>query len=142
MIRIIAMSMSLFALILAGCGDDEEPAADKSAPAAESEQAGGVQEYCDLVAKLDRTGDEFFEKLERENASTAEFRQAEKEFVKVIEPDLDELQELAPEEIASDLETLVASVRARGGAGPAVPRKESDAAEKRVQAYEKEHCKG
>ena len=141
MIRPAAALLAAAALVAGGCGGDEkeEPAAT-STPAAG--HAGDVERYCALVDELDRAGDEIFGKLEHEKASRAEFRKAEEELVKRFSQELDEITELVPEEIASDVETLVASVRARGGEGAPVPAKEAAAAEKRVEAYEDEHCTG
>ena len=139
-IRSTASLLAAIALLAAGCGDeDKDGPAPQPTPAAAAPERD-VDRYCALVDELDKAGDAVFEELERENASRRQFREAEQALVQQIGPKLDELEQVAPEEIARDVETLVASVRARAGEGPDVPRKDIAAAEERVEAYEEGNC--
>ncbi len=125
---VAASSLMLFA-----CGDDDGG----------GEEAGGpdVERYCALSVELDEAGSEAFRELESDpEATKADFEAAEREFVESNEEKIDEVSEVAPEEISEDVTTLFASLRARAGLGPEVDEAEVRAAEKRVQAFDKENC--
>ena len=129
---VLALAASI--LVAVGCGDDDE-GADESAAGPD------VERFCELSAEGDRAGEEAFRDLENDpQASKADFEAAEREFVESNQALFDELVEVAPEEISGDVDTLIASVRARAGLGPEVDEAEAGAAEKRVTAFEKQNC--
>jgi hypothetical protein len=101
-----------------------------------------VDTYCALSEELDQAGTEAFEELEQDpDATEADFAEAEEEFVRDQDAELDELIQAAPAEIAGDVETLVASVLARGGLEEDPPgASEAEAAEKAISAFERDSC--
>lgn len=129
---VLALAASSFLAI--GCGDDENGAGEDVA-------GPDLERYCELSAELDRAGEEAFRDLENDPQATAEdFKAAERDLVEDNEEQLDEIVQAAPEEISQDAETLQASLRARAGLGGDVDEAEAAAAEKRVQAFDKENC--
>ena len=132
--RLVATAIAAALLVAVGCGDDDEGDG-------QSARTGGVQRYCDLARQLDRAGEQFFKRLEQENASAKEFEAAERRFVELHEADIDEVQRVAPEPIADDITTLLAALRARAGLGPPVSEARAGAAEERVQKFDKRSCR-
>jgi hypothetical protein len=144
MLRTSLTTFALVALLgLGACGDDSDdgdtadnqPAA--AAPAAKPDPA----RYCTLTRRLDAEGEKFFAGL-GENATPKQYEAAEADFIKQSQPKLDELRRIAPREIASDVDKLLAGMQQRAGMKPAiaVTEAESSAAETRVRAYEKRNC--
>lgn len=134
--RTLARALGLILLglvagaLAAGCGDDDDETA-----------AADLQKYCALSEELDRAGGDAFRELEQDPDATPEdFEAAEREFVDSHEAQIDELQAVAPLEIAEDVQTLAESVRARAGLGAEVDEEEAGAAEERVQGFEKQTC--
>lgn len=74
------------------------------------------------------------------DATPEDFEAAEREFVDSHEAQIDELQAVAPLEIAEDVQTLAESLRARAGLGAEVDEEEAGAAAERVQGFEKQTC--
>jgi hypothetical protein len=130
----IAIALTL-TLALAACGDDEEGGDEITASA-------NLARYCELSRQLDEAGTEAFKQLEDDPKATSEdFAEAEADFVKQVEPQLDELATTAPEEIQEEARILVASVRARGGLEDEPPdEKEAKEAEATIQQFEKDNC--
>jgi hypothetical protein len=121
--------------LLAACGDDDDDDAGGT-EVAEADTGG----YCELSAELDRAGQEQFEALEEDgNATEADFEAAEREFVESHEAELEEIQELAPDEIAGDVALLVEGLRARAGLDGAEPSG-LGRAEERVDQFETQNC--
>ena len=126
------------ALLLVGCGDDDESESTTTTTAA---AAPDVERYCELVTELEAAGDEIFGALEQDGSATPEdFQQAELELLEENEALFDELQEVAPDEIQADVETLVAGLRVRAGLEEGTSPGDVGAAEKRVREYEKQNC--
>ncbi len=121
-------------LLAAGCDDDDN--------GEEGDVAGpDLERYCELSTELDRAGSATFEKLEADpKATEKDFETAEREFVESHQVELDEIQQVAPEEISEDVKTVVDGLRARAGLGPEVAEADQTAAEKRIQAFEKQNC--
>jgi hypothetical protein len=134
--RVHALVLALVAsgLLAAGCGDDDNGESDDVAGA-------DLERYCQLSADLDRAGQEAFQKLEKDpQATEKDFEAAEKEFVESNQAQIDELEQVAPEEISKDTETLLNGLRARAGLGPEVDEAQEKAAETRVTSFEKQNC--
>ena len=132
-------------LLAAGCGDDddEETSGGRTDEVQQEQdaQAGDVQRYCELSRELDRTGAQFFKRIEQDETATAkDYEAAERRFVRDHGADLDELGRVAPEAIRDDFRTVIASQRGRAGLGPPVSEKKSGPAEERVQKFEKRSC--
>jgi hypothetical protein len=119
------------AVLAVGCGDDDD---DQTA-------AADLERFCALSEELDRAGADAFRELEQDPDATPEdFEAAERELVESHEAQIDELQEVAPPEIAEDARTLAEALRARAGLGAKVDEGEAEAAEQRVQRFEKQNC--
>jgi hypothetical protein len=126
---------------LAACGDDEDDNGN-------GEQVAGadLERYCELSNDLDQAGTEQFSQLENDpNATDADFEALERQFIAEHEAEIDELPEVAPDEIAADVEILIAQLRGRAepGEGPAegdTDEAEAAAAEERVNRFEEENC--
>ena len=130
----LVLALASLSVLAIGCGDDDESAG-------KAVEGPDVERYCELSAELDRAGSESFRELEKDpQASKADFEAAEREFVESNQANLDETAQVAPEEISQDVETLIASLRARAGLGTEVDEAEAGSAEKRVQAFEQENC--
>lgn len=100
-----------------------------------------MERYCALVQELDAAGEKFFSRLGKD-AGPKEFEAAERRFIKEFKPKLSELEQVAPPQIADDVETLMTAMRQRGGIETAtqVPEQQAAAAERRVKAFEKREC--
>jgi hypothetical protein len=122
---------------LAGCGDDASDTSTTDAAA-----ASDPARYCELTEELDAAGEEVFAPLEQDqNATREDFEQAEAQLVEENQDQLEEIQQVAPPEIQPDVETIVSALYVRAGlegAGPS--NSEVGAAEKRLDAFEKENC--
>jgi hypothetical protein len=110
---------------LAACGDDDE-----------SSSAGDAERYCELVGEIEAAGEAAFADV-GEDATPDEIVAAEAAFVESVDAELDEMVEVAPEEIAEDVEAYVADVRDRaaGNEGSDV-----SASEERILAFEDANC--
>jgi hypothetical protein len=120
--------VSMGGLGAVACGDDDE--------------ASSVERYCELVQELDEAGSEAFADLEQdESATEGDFAEAERQFVEDHQDDFDELREVAPDEIADDIDVLLAAQEERAAGGD--QEEVSDevvAAEERVGAFEEANC--
>ena len=114
---------ALVALPMTGCGDDDTA-------------GGDAERYCELVAELEAIGEEVFADVP-EDADEAEFAALEAEFVERADDQLTEMVDVAPEEIADDVEAFTDAmrVRATGEEGEDV-----GAAEERILAFEEANC--
>ena len=121
--------VSLASVFGVGCGDDDD-------------EASSVERYSELVQELDEAGSEAFADLEEDESATEEdFAEAERRFVDDHQDDFDELREVAPDEIADDIEVLLAAQEERAAGGE--QEEASDevvAAEERVGAFEASNC--
>jgi len=121
---------------MAACGDDDnDEAADTTASA-------DVGRYCELTKQLDEAGSEAFRELEQDpKATQKDFEEAEADFVRQHEADLDELAEVAPEEIQDDVPVLVAGLRGRAGLEEQPPDdQELKKAERAITRFERTNC--
>lgn len=132
--------MVVAALFSAACGEDEN-GANPETRQEETAAKSDLETYCSLAQQLDEAGSEFFKELEQDpKATKKDYEKAEAEFVRSHQAQIDKLIEAAPSDIRADVDTLLASLKARAGLGPPVNQKEAQAAEKRVQEFEKENC--
>jgi hypothetical protein len=114
-------------LALVACGDDDERSGLTNRD---------VERYCDVVRPLDEAGSEAFEELENDpEATEEEYAAAEQAFLEKHEAEIQRLIDLAPEEIAEDVETLIA-LTLEGARGTP----EFAEVEVRIQAFEDEYC--
>ena len=121
--------VSMASVVAVACGDDDD-------------EASNVERYCELVQELDNSGSEAFADIEEDGSATEEdFAEAERQFVEAHQDDFDELREVAPDEIADDIDVLLAAQeeRAAGGEQEEVSD-EVVAAEERVGAFEDANC--
>lgn len=146
MFRSSSISVALIASVaFAACGGDPEPVPEEEtatvAKSTPTTTGGDVSRYCSLTRDLDAAGEKFFSQLEG-NAGPEEFAAAERRFVRRFGGELEAIQESAPTSIRSDVATLVAAMRQRGGLETAtkVGDNEASAAEARIKAYERRNC--
>jgi len=135
-LRLLGLVIALTATFgLVACGDDEEGGDATTA-------SEDLARYCELARQLDEAGSKTFKALEQDpKATPQDFAKAEADFVREINPQLDEIAEVAPEEIQEEAQVLVASVRARGGLEDQPPdEQEAQEAERTIQQFEKENC--
>jgi hypothetical protein len=131
---IAALAASLALLGAAGCGDDGDSGKPQTA-------ADTTAQYCAVSKQGDKAGEKFFRALENDpNATPADYKAAERKFIKQMADLLDQLIASAPPAIADDVKVLVAAQRGRAGLGPEVPAAKANAAEKRVNAFEAQAC--
>lgn len=131
--------------------DVSSPPPDSSEPGTSGPGSSGppetgpdanVERYCALVQELDEAGADAFAELEADESATDEdFAAAERQFIEDHQDKFDELRDIAPEEIANDVDVLLAAQeqRAAGGEQEDVAP-EVAAAEERIGAFEDEHC--
>ena len=139
MLRTSLIAVALVALLgVAACGDDSDNRDDQPVAAATTPDP---ERYCALTRQLDAEGEKFFAGL-GEDATPEQYEAAEAKAMKAAQPKLDELRRVAPREIASDVDKLLAAMQERAGMKPAiaVSAAESSAAEARIKAYEKRNC--
>lgn len=140
MTRPTLITIAVAALLgLAACGDDD--AGERAATGTTTVVAQDPDRYCALTRELDASGEKFFANLGRD-ATAKEFEAAERRFIEQSSAKLDELRQAAPQQIAADVEKLLAGMQKRAGLKPAIAVSEaqSSAAEKRIRAYEKRAC--
>lgn len=125
------------ALGIAACGDDEPTGSDTAA--ATATQTGDVERYCALTAELDAMGEQIFADMPEE-ATPEDAMQREQQLVAQGAPQMEELVEVAPEEIAEDVSVLLDGLRARAATGEDPDQEAASAAEERILAFEEENC--
>ena len=127
----IAAVVTLASVVAVGCGDDDD-----------DDEASSADRYCELVQELDEAGSEAFAELEEDESATDEdFAEAERQFLDDHQSDFDELREVAPDEIADDIDVLLAAQEERAAGGEQEETSDAvAAAEERVIAFEQEHC--
>lgn len=101
-----------------------------------------VERYCGLVDELDQVGSEAFEALEDDESATDEdFAEAERQFLEDHAADFDELREVAPPEIADDIDILLTAQEERAAGGEQEETTDDvAAAEERVGDFEEQNC--
>ncbi len=134
------------ALALGACGGDDDPSGERAAASTTTTQAGTAQgrdaeRYCGLVERLDAAGEKFFSDL-GEDAEPKDFEKAERRFIEQHAQELSELEQVAPPQIARDVDALMTAMRQRAGIDTTVQvtEKAAQAAERRVKAFEKRAC--
>jgi hypothetical protein len=140
MTRFITTAIVLVATVaVAACG--EEDTARTSARATATPPTGDAERYCALTREMDAAGTKFFARLERkENATAKDFEAAERRFVERFAPQFEEIVQVAPSAIRTDVQVLLAGQRARAGLSGSVDQAEVSAAERRVVRYERRNC--
>lgn len=116
-------------MAIMGCDDNDE-------------SGSNVTRYCDLTAELDQAGEEVFAELEADPDATEEdFMEAERQFIEDHRADLDELRDVAPDEIAADVDTLLDTLlEVAEGNLEARESEEAQQAEERITQFEEENC--
>lgn len=134
--RVLALIVLPAVFAIAACGDDDDEAADTTGSA-------DVGRYCELTTQLDEAGSEAFRELEQDPEATEEdFEEAEAEFVRQHEAELDELAAVAPEEIREDVSVVLAALRGRAGLEEQPPDdQEAKKAERALTRFERENCR-
>ncbi|MBW3609009.1 MAG: hypothetical protein KY463_11755 [Actinobacteria bacterium] len=141
MLRPSIIIVALVAVLgLAACGGDDDTSSDTQTTTIAA--AGDTERYCALTRRLDAEGEQFFAGLD-EDSSPQEFEAAERRMAENFADEFDELQRAAPPQIKTDVRKLLAAIHKRAGLQPQIEISEAEAAaaEKRIQAFEKRHCK-
>ena len=135
--RVAMVFLVLAAAGLAACGNDDQPS---STDAGQEEQEGDLARYCELVAQIDKAAAEISAELQKKkNPTKKDLNKAERDFFAEYGDEVDEIAETAPAEIADDVATLVAALKARTG-GPKVDPEDASAADQRVAEFEDKNC--
>jgi hypothetical protein len=135
-LRWLAVAVVVVAAMgFAACGDDDEEGGETTAVA-------DIDRFCELTKQLDQAGTEAFEELEQDPEATREdFEQAEAEFLQEHEAELDEIQQVAPEEIQNEIQVVIAGTRGRAGLEENPPEQQEErAAEEAIRQFERENC--
>lgn len=122
------------ALLMGACGDDQGSDVGQA-----TGQASGVdsQRYCELVQQLDAAGEEIFADVSEDDP--AALAAAEKRLVEENQETLEQLEEVAPPQIAADVAIYTDAVRARAQGEP-YDETAASAAEERVLTFEEGAC--
>jgi len=138
---ILITSLATLTLTLAACGDDDSDSGATTATATVAAATADADRYCALTRELDTEGEKFFSGL-GEDASPKQYEAAERRFITRFTRELEELEQVAPQQIKRDVGTLLAGQRERAGlpSTTTVPESEGSAAESRIQAWEKRNC--
>lgn len=115
--------------------------------AGEDEQGGGgatadVDRYCELSQQLDEAGSQAFRELEQDPSATREdFEQAEADFVREHEAELEEITQVAPPEIQNEVQVLISSIRGRAGLEEQAPDEQAERqADQTIRRFERQNC--
>ena len=142
--RVLPAGALALALVLTACGDDADDgtAAPTSTTATTAAGAAGdVEEYCAGVLEIETVGEP---DIDFESASEEEVAEAVKQLAREqYQPLAQEVQAVAPDEIAADVDTLVAAVdelALTGDFEAAFETPDVIAAEERVHAFDLANC--
>lgn len=134
----IALAAGL-ALALAACGEDEPATQSAAGSSATSADSGDADRYCELTAELEGLGEQIFADVP-EDASPEEYMRLEQQLLEKGSAQLEELERVAPEEIADDVSVMLDGMRARAATGEDPNQDAASAAEERVLAWEEQNC--
>ena len=134
-----AAAAAVSALILAGCSAAADAAGGSASDSAAG--AGDTGRYCELVEELDALGEQIFADVPQD-ASPEEYMRREQMLVEQGAPQLEELEEVAPEEIREDVGVLLDDLRERAATGQSPDAEAAQSAEGRIRAFEEENCPG
>jgi hypothetical protein len=125
---------------VAACGGDD----DDDGGGGDTTASADVDRYCELSKQLDEAGSEAFRELEQDpDATEQDFEQAEADFVRQNEAELDELAQVAPDEIQEDVDVLLAALRGRAGLEETPPDEDAaEEAERALTRFERNNCPG
>lgn len=144
--RVLALAtVALLATGLTACGDDDgDEAATGDTSGSASASASGADaeliEYCEQTAKIESAGEP---DIDFESASEEEIQAAVKEFAgETMMPIARKIDEVAPAEVADDIDTLVASLEkvAETGDFGAFEDPETEAASQRAHQFDLDNC--
>ena len=139
----------LCAVLLTGCSDSDGEAGAAAPPstaggpsaASPSASAQDVDRYCGTLAEVNATAEELSADLP-EDAPGSEVQLRWQQLLDRAAPQLTEMEEVAPEEIAADVPVFLADLRARAETGQSPDSGTAEAAEQRMRAFEEQHCPG
>ena len=104
--------------------------------------AADLDRYCTAIGQLDAASNKIFAQLRQGGQiSSDQLATAEKRFLQQNGDTIDELQQVAPEEIRADLATSIEASRVRAGLASGGPSAaEEAAAAQRVREFRKQNC--
>lgn len=119
---------AVLAITLGACSDDDDDASGDAEVAADEER------YCELTAEVEAQAEETFSGL-GEDAGEEEVAAAQAQLLEEVDDELDEMVDVAPPEIADDVEAYVAFFRAQMRNEEA-----EEVSDERILAWEEENC--
>lgn len=124
-----AMAVSAVLVITLGaCSDDDSSSA--------TELSADDQRYCELTAEVEAQAEEAFSEI-GEDASDEEVAAMQRQLLEDLDDELSEMVDVAPEEIANDVEAFVAFFRAQ------MRNEETDeVSDERIVEWETANCTG
>lgn len=123
---------AVLAIALGACSDDDDDASgDAEVAAADDER------YCELAAEVEAQAEETFSEL-GEDADEEQVTAAQGQLLEGIDDELDEMVDVAPPEIADDVEAYVAFFRAQMRNEDV----EEEVSDERILAWEEANCPG
>ena len=138
--RIALACAAALTLVLGACGDSDGNG-DASGDSSEQAAGGDVEAYCEAELEIETIGEP---DIDFENASEEEQQAAAKEFATdELLPKAKAVQEEAPEEIKTDVDTLVAAIEEAAETGDFAAFEEDDeikAAEAKLHEFDLENC--
>lgn len=126
--RIAGLALAgLLTLGAGACGDDDGGSGG-------DELSADERRYCQLTAEVEAAAEETFSSL-GEDAGDEETAAAQEALLDDVDGDLDEMVEVAPEEIADDVEAFVGYFRASMRGEDA-----DEVSDEAVVEWEEQHC--
>lgn len=127
----MVVAMAAAALILGACDGGEDAAVG----------VADVERYCELTRTLDEAGEAEIEVDFEAATPDPETVQAEfSDFLEDNSEEIDELERVAPPEIADEVTALTETIREVAETGDLSAFDESAEAEERIQAFERQAC--
>lgn len=121
---------AVLVITLGACSDDDDDASG------DAEVAADEVRYCELTAEVEAQAEETFSGL-GEDANEEQVTAAQAQLLEDVDDELDEMVDVAPPEIADDVEAYVAFFRAQ------MRNEETEqVSDARILAWEEANCPG
>lgn len=128
-------------LVVPACSDEEPTTQSSTGPASVTAESGDVDRYCTLTEDMNALGKEIFADVP-EDATAEQVMALQQQLVDRGAAILEEMEEVAPEEIREDVAVFNDDLRARAATGQSADEEAAAAAEESSRAFADEHCPG